>query len=82
MALVQTLTHLQTHGPPDLATLAADAGALAVAKYDGLLAEGVLRAFWALEMQDVADSLRQGANDLALQESVSGSTTCNAQHPG
>lgn len=77
MVLARTLTHLQAHGPPDLATLAADAGALATAKYDGLLAPGVLRAFWALAMQDVVDSLRRSTDHFALE---AGLATSSARH--
>jgi hypothetical protein len=58
---------LQAQGPPDLESLAADTGALATAKYDGLLAPAVLRRFWALAMQDVVDGLRRDLGPLALE---------------
>lgn len=66
-ALVRAIGELQAQGPPDLESLAADTGALATAKYDGLLAPAVLRRFWALAMQDVVDGLRRDLGPLALE---------------
>jgi ATP-dependent Lhr-like helicase len=65
-ALVRAIGELQGQGPPDLESLAADTGALATAKYDGLLAPAVLHRFWAMAMQDVVDGLRRDLGRLAL----------------
>ena len=46
--------------------MAADTGALATAKYDGLLAPAVLHRFWAMAMQDVVDDLRRNLGRLAV----------------
>lgn len=70
MALVRAIGDLQAHGPPDLTTIAADTGALATAKYDGLLGPDVLRRFWAMAMQDVMDDLRRSLGHLAVERDV------------
>jgi ATP-dependent Lhr-like helicase len=64
--LAAKLAELQASGVPDLHAIAADVGAIATGKFDGLIAPEVLRAFWALGIQGAAGDIKEAVAPLSL----------------
>ena len=66
--LARTLARLEAEGVPDLEAVAVDVGALASAKFDGLIAPRVLQSFWALGIQGVAQDVRSAVSPLRIDD--------------
>ncbi|TPG53640.1 DEAD/DEAH box helicase [Roseomonas nepalensis] len=79
--LARRLAKLEAEGVPDLEAVAADVGALASGKFDGLIAPKVLQSFWALGIQGTAQEVRSVVSPLRIADLDDTVETSEAHEP-